>query len=438
MKSIFHFTIFWLLFFSFHTFSKQTSHSPTCTKEAYIEGAIGPATLEFLKYIIYKAKKDSCSSILLSINTPGGMLITTRKMVEMILESDIPFLCLVAPSGGHAGSAGAILLQSCHLNGGLEATHLGAATPIQGSGGDIKGDLRNKAINDTTSWVESLAELRGRNKKFAKQIVTEAKSVSSKEAHRLKAIDFYGKTKEEFIKWSNKKRVQIQSKKNQLVQTGQLELVNPGLRQQWIQFITDPEIIYLLYAGALLLIYFEITNPGIGVPLIVGSASLITAFVGMHKMDFTWGGALFMLMGLIFFILEAFVSGFGLFAISGVVFFVLGSIFLFDPTRTGGVDIPYPTIIVVSTLFSLMAFGLTYMVYSSFKKENLPPNRGPSGLIGEKGQVTDMLSQNEGWAEIQGERWKLISKDPLKKGDWIQVRSCTNMQIEVDKIKQDT
>ena len=183
--------------------NKKTTYKPTCTIELKIEGAIGAATLDILERAIYRVKKQNCSALLLLINTPGGQLLTTRKIVDRILNTDFPVLCLIHPAGAHAGSAGAIIMQACHVNGGIETTNIGAATPIMGSGQKISDDLRKKLINDTTSWLDSLTQLRKRSKKFGREIITEAKAVSATEAQKEKAIDFVGKTKLEFLQFAD-------------------------------------------------------------------------------------------------------------------------------------------------------------------------------------------------------------------------------------------
>ncbi|MEK6554136.1 MAG: nodulation protein NfeD, partial [Bdellovibrionota bacterium] len=240
--------------------------SAACTLEVDIIGAIGPASLDLITRVQGRAEKAGCKSILLQINTPGGSLQTTRMIVERILDSEIPFLCLVAPAGAHAGSAGAIIMQACHVAGGLETTNLGAATPISSDGAQIAEDLRKKIMNDTRSWVEGLAQLRGRNVEFARDIVEKAKSVSSKEAVQLRAIDWVGNNKIEFLKFASTKTVQLQSKKDSAVLVGPLQTFALDLRYRVMDLVTNPQIAYILFMGSLGLLYFEMTHPGSIVP----------------------------------------------------------------------------------------------------------------------------------------------------------------------------
>ena len=399
-----------------------------CTKQAVIESAIGPASLDILKYSIRLAKKDSCSSLLLLMNTPGGSLLSTRKMVEVILDSEIPILCLIYPSGAHAGSAGAIIMQACHVNGAVTATNIGAATPIMGSGKDISKDLRQKMINDTTSWLDSLTQLRKRNKQFGRDIVTQAKAVSGLKARQIGAIDFYGQSIEEFLAFAGRQKTQIKNTQNTPVVVGELQSIPLGVRHQLIQFMTDPQMIYLLFIGSLLLLYFEITHPGTIVPGALGGIGLIISFIGMHKLNFVWGGLILILLGVIFMILEAFTAGFGILGSAGAVSFIVGSFFLFDPSKTGGAVIPVSTIILVSLLFIAITMCLAYLAYTALRKK-----RNTYEWVGDTGEVVEIKGEGRGLMEINGEIWKYRSKDQLKKGDTVKVLCYKKMAFEVAK-----
>ena len=402
----------------------------SCTKELMIQGVIGSATLDSLQKAIAFTEKDGCSSLLLLINTPGGLVLSTRKIVEAILDSKVPILCLVYPSGAHAGSAGAIILQACHVNGAVEATNIGAATPILSTGGETPEDLRKKMVNDATSWLDSLTELRKRNKKFGRDIITDAKAVSGQEAYKIGAIDFFGSNKEEFLKFAHGKKVQVQDKKDQAVQIGALQPIKLGMRHHVISFVTDPQIAYLLFTGSLLLIYFEITHPGMVVPGVLGVTGLILSLTGMHKLNFVWGGLMLMLLGIVFMILEAFTSvGFGVLGLAGAASFVVGSFFLFDPNQTGGVDIPHSTIIMTSLIFVAISLGLAYMAFTTLRKKKDDEEH----WMGLSGEIVKVRSDSTGLMQTQGEMWKYHCKSPLQKGDIVEIVSYSGMVFDVQK-----
>ena len=405
-----------------------------CTKELVIKDVIGSAALDSLQKAINLTKKDGCSSLLLLINTPGGLVLSTRKIVEAILDSSLPILCLVYPSGAHAGSAGAIILQACHVNGAVEATNIGAATPILNTGGKVSEDLRKKMVNDTTSWLDSLTELRKRNKRFGRDIITEAKAVSGRDAYKIGAIDFFGSTKEEFLKFAHGQKVQIQDKKDQAVQVGLLQPIQLGIRHHVVSFVTDPQIAYLLFTGSLLLIYFEITHPGMVVPGVLGVTGLILSLTGMHKLNFVWGGLILMFLGIVFMVLEALTAvGFGILGLSGAASFVVGSFFLFDPSKTGGVDIPHSTIIVTSLIFTGISLGLAYMAFTALHKKR----DDEKNWLGLNGEVVKVQSNSTGLMQTQGEVWKYHCKKPLQKGDIVEIVRYSGMVFEVQKKSQE-
>jgi len=401
-----------------------------CTKELVIENVIGSATLDALEKAIVHAETDGCSSLLLLINTPGGLVLSTRKIVEAILDSTVPILCLVHPSGAHAGSAGAIILQACHVNGAVEATNIGAATPVLSTGGNVSEDLRKKMVNDTTSWLDSLTGLRKRNKKFGRDIITDAKAVSGQEAYKLGAIDFFGSTKEEFLQFAHGRKTQVRDKKNQAVRVGALQPIQLGIRHHVVSFVTDPQIAYLLFTGSLLLIYFEITHPGMVVPGVLGVTGLILSLTGMHKLNFVWGGLLLMLLGIVFMILEAFTAvGFGILGLAGAASFVVGSFFLFDPNQTGGTDIPTATILMTSLIFAIVSLGLAYMAFTALRKTK----DDEKNWMGSSGEVVQVQSGATGLMQIQGEVWKYRCKEPLQKGDIVEIVRYSGMVFEVQK-----
>ena len=412
--------------------SENKVESGKCTTELIVEKNIGPGTLDSLENALRITEKKGCSSLLLLINTPGGSLLSTRKIVEVILNAPVPILCLVHPVGAHAGSAGAIILQACHINGALTATNLGAATPVLGTGKNMAKDLRNKMINDTTSWLDSLTELRKRNKKFGREIVVNAKAVKASEAFKLGAVDFFGSTKEDFLKFAHGRKTQIQDKEGVSVRIGEIYEISRGLRYYFVHFITDPEFVYLLFLGSLMLIYFELTHTGFILPGVLGVMGLVLAFVGMHKLSFAWGGMMLILLGLIFMVLEAFVTSYGVLALSGVVSFVFGSLFLFDPSKTGGLTIPFSTIIIAGAVFSAFSIGLAYLALASLRKSR---KKEEEKWIGQEGEVVKIKTDEKGLFEINGEIWKYKSKDSLKKGDRVKVLSYSRLVFEVEKLK---
>ena len=407
---------------------------PSCTVELKIEGVIGAATLDIIERAIYEVKKQNCSALLLLINTPGGQLLSTRKIVDRILNTDFPVLCLIHPAGAHAGSAGAIIMQACHVNGGIETTNIGAATPVMGGRQKMPDDLRKKMINDTTSWLDSLTALRKRSKKFGREIVTEAKALSAISAVKEKGIDFAGKTKREFLQFAEGREVQIKDGKTNIVHVGEIIPLRPGFRYKLVSLITEPEIIYILFTGSLMLLYYEITHPGLGAPGILGAMGLILAFMGMHKLEFSYAGLILLLLSMALFLAEVFISGFGIFGAGAIVSFFLGSFLLFDPAKTGGVDIPTNLIFSVTFVFALLMGAITWLAWSTLKmrrKTNISDDfTDSSAPPAEVVQVNK--DGRSGMVFISGENWRFQSRDEVKKGDKVKVLRYNHLTLEVE------
>lgn len=400
-----------------------------CTLEVPIVGPIGSGTVDVITRAQAKAESEGCESSLLLINTPGGSLESTRMIVEKILNSPKPILCLVYPDGGHAGSAGAIILQACHVNGAMKNTNLGAATPIMGTGQDIDGDLRKKMINDTTSWMDSLTTLRGRDAKFGRDIVTDAKAVSAEEAKKIGAIDLLVQSKSEFLEKAKNREVSMTGGDKARVQTGDLVSFALDVRYQILSLLSDPQIAYLLFLGSLALLYFEFTHPGTLVAGVIGGLGLVLSLVALHKLNVEWGGLVLILLGIALLIAEMFIPSFGALGLGGIAAFIVGSIFLFDPAKTGGYTLPISTILITAAIFASLFLGIGYLVLQTLK---LRKERGASEFLG---QVAKVVSDQ--YVEIQGELWKFESSDAVKIGDLVEVTKTDGLNLVV-KLKSDS
>jgi membrane-bound serine protease (ClpP class) len=373
-----------------------------CTLELTIDDYIGVGTSDYFSRATEKAREKSCDSILVKINTPGGDLHSTRKIVTTILNSPKPFLCIVHPTGGHAGSAGAIILQACHINGAIRATNLGAATPVSSGGQEIPEDLKKKIFNDTISWLEGITKARGRNLEFSKEIITEAKAVTAEEAARIKAIDITTNTLEEFLTFAHQKNVKDASNKDMLVTVGSLETFDPDLRYKILQTIADPQLSYMAFLGSLGLLYFEFTHPGAIVPGVIGGLGLVLSFIAFDKLDVQWGGLALLLLGILFFVLEAMLPSFGVLGLGGVVAFTIGGLLLYD--ESSGYALPLSMVLPVSILVGALMFGLAYL---AFKTKNLKPHAGTEDVIGESLEVIYVRPDEPTRGEVfwKGERW---------------------------------
>ncbi len=413
----------------------EVEEKKQCVLEVPIISAIGPASLDLIDRSLALAKKNNCSSILAVINTPGGSLQSTRYIVERILNSEIPFLCLVGPSGAHAGSAGAIILQACHVAGAMEATNIGAATPVSGGGQEMGEDMRNKIMNDTRSWVEGLAKLRGRNEEFARDIVEKATAVPAEKALEIKAIDWVGAKKDEFVKFANAKEVKLSEDKSIKVIANEDSIIEMPLdfRYQVLDIVTHPQFAYLIFMGSIGLLYFELTHPGVIVPGVIGAVGLVISLFSMHMLDISSTGILLILLGIGLMIAEAFVASFGALGLGGVVAFFLGSLFLYDPSFSG-YSLPMQTILPTTILLGLLMLGIAYLAFST--RERKSQNTSES-LIGRTGRVRSVADgEMRGQVFIFGELWGFKSKDKVQINDLVKVTAIKGFKLTVEKINE--
>lgn len=407
-----------LFFAGFFSFQAQA----TCTVAVTINEAISASTVDYLERAEHRALKQKCESLLVRLNTPGGSLQSTRLIVERILASPIPYACLITPQGGHAGSAGAIILQACHVNGGVTATNVGAATPILGTGENTPEDLRKKLINDTVSWLEGVTKLRGRNLKFAKEIVTEAKALSSEDAHKEKALDILAKDEEDFLKQAAERSVVI----------GHLEEFSPDLRYKILSFVADPEFAYLLFMGSLALLYVEITHPGLIAPGVIGGMGLVLSLVAFHKLAVVWGGLALIVLGVAFLVLEIFLPSFGVLGIGGLISVFVGSLFLFDAQATG-YTLPLSLISSVVGILGVIFLGIGYLALKTLRLKSMDVD---ADLKSAEGVVISIEGNgHSGQIQIMGETWKFVSEDSLVLGSRVHVTARQGLTLNVKQIK---
>lgn len=405
-----------------------------CTQQMELTGTIGPASQDLLERGLLRAKENHCDSLLVLINTPGGSLQTTRTMVELILNSPIPILCLVSPSGGHAGSAGAIILQACHVNGAMVATNLGAATPIMGNGANIPEDLRKKILNDTKSWMDSIIKLRGRNARIGAEFIDDAKSVSAEEAKKQGAIDVVVAKVDEFLGFANGREVKMTESKTQKVETGDLKVFQKDLRYEALSLFADPETAYLLMMGSLALLYFEVTHPGTMVPGVLGGIGLILSSVALQKLNVQWAGVALILLALGLMIAEAYVTSFGILGVGGIAAFIIGSLFLFDPAQTGGYRLPLSLILPTALILGSVMLAVAFLVMRTFKVRR---RGGFDDMVGEKAHVVSVSGNKQsGQIEIAGETWNFESHHPLEVGHRVRVTGHRGLTLLVTSAQE--
>jgi membrane-bound serine protease (ClpP class) len=403
-----------------------------------INSAISPATYDYLKYQFGKVPEGAL--ILIKMNTPGGLITTTKDIITLIGSQDKPIVVWITPEGASASSAGAIIAASAHFILMSAGTNLGAATPV-GLGEDIpQKDGRNKAMNDLKAMVRSLSQSRGRPAKPFEDMIETAKSFTDQEALNLKIIDGVltnGKTIRDLL---DQKSFTLLGKQfeMQFIPEAISKEYNPTMGQKILNVIANPSTAYLLFLLGIALLYFEFQAPGGFIAGGLGACLLVLAAISFQVLPVDWGALTLIIIGIILLILEIYITSYGLLAIAGVGSFLAGSLFLFHG-ESGFISIDYP--VLVSTLLGVgTAIGI--IVWYLLKERKNQPKQDNFFLpLGSKGTVLTYNDAGDSLYQIKvrGEIWRGHSPSPLSIGDEIMVTNINSEKLiaEIKKVDKE-
>jgi membrane-bound serine protease (ClpP class) len=388
-----------------------------------LEGAIGPASAHFAKRGIERAAKDGAELVILQLDTPGGLDTSMREVIKAILASPVPVAVFVAPSGARAASAGTFILYAAHIAAMAPGTNLGAASPVSIGGpmpqkDDKKGGedtMTRKVTNDAVAYIRGLAQLRGRNADWAEKAVREGVSLPAQEALKLKVI--------EHVVADVPALLAVLGKPN-----AELRALEMDWRTRLLAVITNPTVAYLLVLVGIYALIFEFMNPGLILPGVVGTIALLLALYALHLLPVNYAGLALMLLGIAFMIAEAFLPSFGAIGVGGIVAFVLGSLLLIEDTELPGFEIPYALIggvTAASAGFLIIVLG---MLARSRRRAVVS---GREEMLGATGEALDDID-GEGWARVHGERWKVRTGRPLRRGQKLRVTGMQGLILSVE------
>jgi len=437
-----------LLFVAAATFAVSEISKPP-EKNAIIvqiNGAIGPASADFVREAILEADPEVTGLIIIEMDTPGGLDKSMRRIIKAIIASPIPVATYVSPGGARAASAGTYILYASHIAAMAPGTNLGAATPVtigmpkpnkppeagppkeEKSADGEKSSMEKKMINDATAYIQSLAELHGRNVKWATKAVTEAKSLPAKKAMKIGVIDIVADDLEDLLLQANGRKVNINGKM-QRIKTADLTLVRiiPTWKNKFLAVITSPDVAYILLLLGIYGLFFEFANPGFVLPGIVGGISLLLALYAFQMLPINYAGLGLIILGISFLSIEAFLPSFGVLGIGGTVAFALGSFLLLDSGVTG-THISYP-IIIIFTLINAAFFLLVFtLAIRAFRK---PVVTGQEQMAGGMAEALESFNK-EGNVRIHGEIWTARSKVRVTKGESLKVVSIEGLILNVE------
>lgn len=395
-----------------------------------IDGAIGPVANELLESALEQAEENNAEALVIEMDTPGGLLKTTRIMCKTILASRIPVVVYVSPSGARAGSAGVFITLASHVAVMAPGTNIGAAHPVGlgGIGGsDSSGVMEGKITNDAAAFARTLAEQRKRNAEWAELSVRESKSITDSEALATNVIDLIAPTPDSLLILLHGRVVSVDGRDDTLNTSGAAIVQSPiGLRLRILDVIADPNVAYILLLLGVYGLFFELYNPGAILPGVVGALSIILAAFSLQLLPISWAGLLLIVLAIILFALEIKITSYGLLSVAGVVSMTLGSLMLFQPGTTGmkvGLELIIPAAIVTALFFA-------FVVGMGLRAQKRKVVTGEEGLIGETGVALSEISP-EGKISVHGEIWSAVSAHPVARGQKVKVVRVDGMSVSV-------
>jgi membrane-bound serine protease (ClpP class) len=395
-----------------------------------IDGTINPAVDDFIRESLGRAKANGARALIIQLDTPGGLVDSTRAIVKEMLATPVPVIVYVAPSGARAGSAGVFITLAAHVAAMAPATNIGAAHPVAGTGEEVKGAMGEKIVNDMAAFSETIAERRGRNTEWAIQAVRKSVSITENEAVKKNVIDIIAKDLDDLLAQAHGRAVDLNGRKQNLaLKDARIVRYEMSLRQKVLNSIAHPNIAYLLMMAGILGLYMEFSHPGTIFPGVAGAICLLLAFASLQLLPINYTGLALMALGIALLVAEAFIPAFGVLGVGGIISLALGSLLLFD---TPDSDFAVDRSIVFTAVATLGAFvfAISYLVVRS---QSAAPALGMEGLVGLVGEARSKLSPN-GKIFVHGEYWNAQGDGEIEAGDRVKVVGYDGMRLRVVRL----
>jgi membrane-bound serine protease (ClpP class) len=398
-----------------------------------IDGAIGPATSDYVRRGLAVAAKEHAQLVVLTLDTPGGLDTSMRLIVQGILASPVPVAAFVAPSGARAASAGTFVLYASHVAAMAPGTNLGAASPVQigisppgpeppaaAARSKESGPTdvhERKAFSDAAAYIRSLAQLRGRNAEWGEKAVLEAASLSATEARDQQVVDLIAADVPDLLRELDGRKVVIAGAERVLQTTGAAVVVwAPDWRDRLLSVITDPSLALILFLVGIYGLISEFSHPGLVFPGVTGAVCLLLALYAFHLLAVNHVGLALILVGIAFIVAEIFLPSYGSLVVGGVAAFAIGAVMLID-TKASGIGIPWTLIAVLCATTVAFVF---VVVRLGVRARRAPIVSGVQSLVGAEGEMLEDAT-DAGWAKIRGEIWNVKAVSPLARGQAVRV-----------------
>lgn len=389
-----------------------------------VKGTIGPTTTNYLERTKRIAEEGGHAALIMELDTPGGLLDSTQDIVQIMLGSDLPIVVYVSPEGANAGSAGTFITLASHIAAMAPATNIGAASPVAMGGGQMDSVAQRKIFEYSESYIESIAEQRGRNAEWAKEAVRDGAAITSREALELNVIDLIAANLEDLLDQIDGMEVD-----DRVLRTRGAEInrIDNNLAEIFFSFILRPEVMLILTLIAIYGIVGEVTNPGAIVPGMSGVIALILLLYGVAALPINIAGFILMGLAIALFVIEAFTPAYGVLLTGGAISFFLGALMLFQ-------DMPDEMQIslywlVPATLLTVLFFA--WIVSYGIKAQFGEHRSGLESLIGKEAKVLERVDETGGRVAVAGEYWNAVSEVPIEPGERCEIVKFEGLKIIV-------
>ncbi|HEY63993.1 MAG TPA: nodulation protein NfeD [Caldilineae bacterium] len=427
-----------LLILSFSLLTSALAESPDLIMVLEVRGVIDPVVAQYVERGIRAAHDENASLVVIQLDTPGGLDTAMRKIVQAILNSDIPIVVSVAPSGARAASAGVFITMAAHVAAMAPGTNIGAAHPVDMSQGEMPATMEDKVTNDAVAYVRAIAEQRGRNADWAEQAVRQSASLTAQAAREQDVIDLMAEDLPALLKMLDGYPVSLNGE--EVV----LQLESPTIEpyaMTWFERaahgLIDPNIAYILLTLGTLALIAEFYNPGAILPGVSGVIALVLAFIALGSLPVNWGGVVLIIIALAFFLADIKVPGFAL-SVAGVISFILGSLFLFSPFTPTPPTMPRLSVSpwLLVTMTAIIVGFFTIAVTAGLRAQRRASLTGTHMLVGQTGIVLSDLNPR-GVVQVQSETWTAITAEgPIPAGETIKVIGVDGLHVLVRPLQQ--
>lgn len=399
-----------------------------------IDAAINPATADYIHDAIQRASEQRAECLVIQLNTPGGLLKSTRVIVSDLLSAPVPVVVYVSPAGSQAASAGVFVTLAANFACMAPGTNIGAAHPVTIGEQQEDSVMMGKVTNDAAAFIRTISEKRNRNVEWADSAVRKSISITETEAVRQHVVDTVASNLTDLLSFLDGKTATT-SNGQQVLATAHAEIIQfeKPFQQKILDILSDPNIAYIFMMLGFYGLLFELYNPGSILPGIVGVISLIIAFYSMHTLPINYAGLALIIFSIVLFVLDIKLTSHGMLTIGGIISLTIGSLMLFrSETTLDAVAISWKVIFIV-VLFTAAFF--IFVIGLGIKAQKRKPTTGVEGLIGEIGEaVTDLHPTGE--IKIHGEIWKARSLEgDLPKGSKITAVTINALTIHVKKLE---